>query len=509
MAERDGQGMDTDVFIDLVDAADTPPELVDAPLTEEDLATPEEGLERRDQEPKRVIVIGGGMAGLVTAFELARQGHQPIVLEAQNRVGGRVYTLRNFAPGLYAEAGAMRIPRIHDLTLGYCEHFGLTLRPFMMGNPKGIVHIGGERMTAEDIAAEPGRLPFEVAEHERGRTVGEMWEEATRDLRQMVAEDSEAAWAQIVKDYDQYSLREFLVLKGFSEGAIEMYGVLNFVESDMNNAVVEELREDLGKAFEDMQEIVGGMDLLPNAFYREVQDRMRFGAEVFAIDQDTDSVTVHYKTESGRFSVRGDYAVCTLPFSVLRNVEMITPFSREKQRAIRQLNYSASTKILFQVRERVWETDDGIYGGATVTDLPIRRINYPTPDPTTERGVLLASYTWSQDAARWGAMDEETRLEQALDDVVQIHPRIREVYEVGASHAWYGDRFANGAFALFAPEQQTQLQADIVKPEGRIYFAGEHCSLHHAWIQGALESGIRAAREIHEAPLHARVSEHA
>ena len=73
------------------------------------------------------------------------------------------------------------------------------------------------------------------------------------------------------------------------------------------------------------------------------------------------------------------------------------------------------------------------------------------------------------------------------------------MFEVGASHAWYDDRWARGAFALFEPEQQTQLQADIVKPEGRVYFAGEHSSLYHAWIQGALESGIRAAREIHEA----------
>ncbi len=288
-------------------------------------------------------------------------------------------------------------------------------------------------------------------------------------------------------------------MKGFSEGAIEMYGVMNFVESDMNNAVVEELREDLGRAFEDMQEIVGGMDLLPRAFFGQLRERVRFGAEVHSIEQDAESVTVHFKTEAGHFSERADYAICAIPFSVLRQVEALTPFSREKQKAIRQLNYSASTKILFQVRDRVWEADDGIFGGASVTDLPIRRINYPTPDPTTSRGVLLASYTWSQDAARWGAMDEETRLEEALQDVARIHPRIRDVYEVGASHAWYDDRFANGAFALFQPEQQTQLQAAITQPEGRIHFAGEHCSLHHAWIQGALELGIRAAREIHEA----------
>jgi monoamine oxidase len=457
------------------------------------------GLGRREQTGKRVIIIGAGMAGLVAGYELARAGHDPLILEAQNRVGGRVYTLRKFAPGLYAEAGAMRIPRVHDLTLGYCEHFGLDLRPFLMGNPKGLVHVGGRRMTAEHAGLTPDDLGFAVADHERGRSAFDLWEEATKELRAMLEADPVAGWAHIVREYDSYTLREFLELKGFSEGAIEMYGVMNFVEAGINNAVTEEFREDFGKAYEDMQEIVGGSDNLPNAFYREIPDRIRFGAEVHAIDQDTDSVTVHFKTESGRYSVSGDYAIVTLPFSVLRQVEVMTPFSREKQRAIRQLNYSASTKVLFQVRERIWETDDGIYGGATVTDLPIRRMNYPTPDPTTSRGILLASYTWDQDAARWGAMDEETRLEEALDDVAKIHPRIRDVYEVGASHAWYDDRYANGAFALFEAGQQTQLQADIVKPEGRIHFAGEHCSLYHAWIQGALESGLLAARAIHEA----------
>jgi len=488
----------TDLPQDLPDPSPQPRPDAAPPLPSRVLDVPEHGLEPRAGERKRVVIVGAGMAGLVAGLELKRQGHEVVLLEAQNRVGGRVHTLRSFGPGLYAEAGAMRIPRAHDLTIRYCEEFGLPLRPFVMGNPRGLVHVGGVRMTMEEANARPSALAFDLAEHERGRTADELWGEAIGELRAVVERDGDAAWESIVRDYDKYSLYEFLRSRGWSGGAIEYFGVMNFLESDLYNAFVEVLREELGGAYVDMVEIAGGMDQLPDSFYRELRREIWLGAEVFAIDQDPGSVTVHYRTGAGRFTVTGDYLICTIPFSVLRHVEVLTPFSREKQRAIRQLNYHASTKILFQVRDRIWETEDGILGGATVTDLPIRRMNYPTPDPTIGRGVLLASYTWGQDALQWGAMDPATRQEEALDDVARIHPRIHEVYEVGDSYAWYGDRWARGAFAMFAPEQQTQLHDAIVRPEGRILFAGEHCSLYHAWIQGALESGIRAARQIHE-----------
>src|SRR5574341_997151 len=110
------------------------------------LALIHSGLPPRATRPKKVIVVGAGMAGLVAAYELMRAGHDPFLLEAQQRVGGRVYTLREpFTDGLYAEAGAMRIPKVHELTMAYVEKFKLKTSSFTMGNPKAYYFLHGHK----------------------------------------------------------------------------------------------------------------------------------------------------------------------------------------------------------------------------------------------------------------------------------------------------------------------------------------------------------------------------
>ena len=460
----------------------------------------ETGLQSRAPTPKKVIVVGAGMAGLVAAYELLRAGHEPLILEGQQRVGGRIYTMREpFTPGLYAEAGAMRIPRSHSLTMAYIAKFNLGVSPFTMGNPQAFFHLHGRRLRVADCEADPSCMGFDVAEHERGKTAGQLWEQALRPLADKVRAEGEAAWPAIVTQYDQYSTREFLEANHWSEGAIEMFGLLLNQEALMNASFVELLREELGNYYSDMVRIDGGMDRLPYAFLPALRDRIRFGAKMFAIDQSPEAVTVHYRTDTGRARISGDYAILTVPFAVMRHVEVVQPFSRPKQRAIRQLHYDASAKVFVQCRRRFWEEDDGIFGGGTVTDLAIRNIYYPDHGRETGRGVLLASYTWSEDAQRWGSLSPADRIVQALENVAAIHPQIMTEYEVGASKMWHDDEFAGGAFALFEPSQQTLLHAHIIAPEGRIHFAGEHTSLAHAWIQGAIESGLRAASEIHRA----------
>lgn len=455
----------------------------------------------KDGKPKKVIIVGAGLAGLSAGYELLRAGHEPLVLEAQQRVGGRIYTMREpFARGLYGEAGAMRIPRAHALTMAYIEKFGLQTADFPMGNPQAYVYVGGVKRRMTEILANPELMGFEISEIERGKISGLYWEETIRPLVEKVEKEGDVGWEQIYSQYDQYSVREFLELKGWSEGMIEMFGLLNNQEAMMNSSFLELFREDGGNYYTNMCQIVGGADHLPHAFLPELGSRLRYGAKMIAIDQTPDEVTVHYQTRSGRFAAHGDYAIITVPFPVLRHVEVLKPFSRAKQRAIRQLHYDASAKIFFQTRRRFWETDEGIFGGGTVTDLAIRNLYYTDYGKETGRGILLVSYTWSEDAQRWGSLLPHERIEQALENVAVIHPQIRDEFETGASHMWHDDPFAGGAFALFDPGQQTLLHDEIVKPEGRIHFAGEHASLYHAWIQGAFESGLRAAIAIHQSP---------
>ncbi|MFF0965799.1 flavin monoamine oxidase family protein [Streptomyces sp. NPDC003703] len=144
------------------------------------------------------------------------------------------------------------------------------------------------------------------------------------------------------------------------------------------------------------------------------------------------------------------------------------------------------------------------FGGGSTTDNPNRFTYYPShpAEGGTGGGVVLASYSWSDDAARWDSMPKTERYLYALRNLQALHGRRIEVFFTGrgATQSWARDPYAFGEAALYTAHQMTSFHLDASRPEGPVHFAGEHTSLKHAWIEGALESAVRAALAVHRAP---------
>ncbi|EKX60947.1 flavin monoamine oxidase family protein [Streptomyces ipomoeae] len=143
------------------------------------------------------------------------------------------------------------------------------------------------------------------------------------------------------------------------------------------------------------------------------------------------------------------------------------------------------------------------FGGGSVTDNPNRFLYYPSHRVEGgSGGVVLASYCWSDDAARWDSMPDAERYVYALRNLQAVHGRRIEVFFTGrgATQSWARDPYAFGEAAIYTAHQMTSFHLDVSRPEGPVHFAGEHTSLKHAWIEGALESAVRAALAVHQAP---------
>ena len=462
--------------------------------------------------PLDVVILGAGIAGLCAAYELERRGHRIVILEAETRhLGGRVRTLR-FEDGLYGEAGAMRIPERHELTRHYVKEMKLALRPFVQSNPRAYVHLRGRRERIENVRAlgslydlQPGEkdaVPDDLWARSVGRRVKALDDAARGDL------SADTPRTAAVRALDQMSLQQLLEAEGLSPEAIDFVASASGLGPELPTAATETLREEVKDVWSQrFDEIVGGSDRLPFALASALSFKPRMGCEVVAIEQDPlrRRAAAIYRERGKLGRVEGDAVLCTLPFPVLTRLQIDRTFSGPKQRAIRELSYDSSTKVLALTARRFWEVDDGIFGGGTYTDLPTGITYYPAdnaeardPAVSARPAVMLASYTWGQPARRLALLPHHERAALALGHLTRVHAQLADPQTVRRTASWSWDNhpWSGGAFAWFMPGQHSALYRHAVAPEGRVFFAGEHASLTHTWIQGALESALRAVREI-------------
>jgi monoamine oxidase len=357
-----------------------------------------------------------------------------------------------------------------------------------------IAHIRGSRFRLV-----PGgtTIPFDLTPREREAGFAGMPSLYLGEFMRQLGNPRKAGWPpEPLRDIDGITMKRLLQDLGASAAAIDIIeasslGLLGFgldSFSGLDGALTEAIST--GAPF---YEIVGGNDQLPAALKKKVKKAFKKESVVRRIEQNETSVTVTYSNSDGIQTITADRAVCTLPFPILKQIDVFPQFSEAKQRAINELPV---TRTFMEFRSRVWEQDrlDG-YG---ITDLEIQNTYSPTLTQPGTRGVL-ASYAGGQRALDLGAMSEEDRQDRVLSQSGDLFGGLDSRYRGGTSQVWHQDEWTRGAYAYFEPGQLTTLLPEARRAEGRIHFAGEHTSAWHGWMNGALESGNRAADEVNEA----------
>lgn len=457
--------------------------------------------------PKNVTIIGAGLAGLTAGSLLKAAGHKVTILEGTGRIGGRVYTLRKpFTPGNYLEAGAMRIPSDHVYVMEYIKKFKLPLEKFINLTPEDILYVNGIITRREIYSKNPDILNFPVLPSEKGKTAEQLVKWSTQPffdvLKNGTTEEKQSLLAILSKQSFADYFRKNIFDRNLSPAAVDMISTIMSMEGIPTISMVEVLFDffkNINSPGLKLYAIPGGNDLLTEAFLPMLKNEIFLNEIVSKIKPHEKGVTV-FSTNHVRKTNRAwqsDYLIITVPFTSLQyiQVEPVTAFSFKKRRAIISLNYATATKIGIEFKTRFWE-NNGNYGGQTVTDGPTGNSYYPSD---RRNNVVLASYTWGQNTLIWDAMSEEQRIERVMKFLAKIHGnQVYNQFVAGGSFSWSQMPIVGGDFCIFLPYQRFEFGSAIKQPEGKVHFAGEHTSPHHGWMEGAIESGIRAAFEINE-----------
>jgi monoamine oxidase len=447
------------------------------------------GVRAQSAAPGRrdVLVLGAGMSGLTAALALLRQGHNVTVLEYQQRIGGRLHSLA-LKDGQFSEAGGGHFRSSMPYVLSYIRHFGLPVISMNDGLPRYMFE--GKTGNGADVA----NWPWDLHKEERGVTVSSTLNRYLykAGLDSDTVLDKRWPDPEALDRLDRITLGELIKAVGASDGFCRMLDAHGGTFTSKSHALgaIPDLAYHFGD--QNLFRVAGGNNRLPVALANAIgRDRIVLGAQVASIDQSGSRLRVAVR--DGR-EFAGDEIVSTIPFSVMADIEVRPAWSATKARMFAEIGWDKTVKVIMQTKSPSWLAK-GVHGWPMAGgDRPWERVIDITGNEPGGRGnTFLYINGFNSDA--FLSRPRESRAREVVELFRQDMPDLIDEVLMVEEFAWTEQPWIKGSFGG-TPVGGGWMVKEWSKPEGRIHFAGDFTTLKTGWVEGAIESGLRAARQI-------------
>ena len=474
----------------------------------------------------RVVVLGGGIAGMVAAYELRALGYECMVLEARERPGGRNWTVRGgdtvrltdgsvqtctWQKGHYQDFGPARLPSTHSNILRYCRTLGVDLQVEVNMTRSALLQ-------NDDALGGRPQVMRQVENDTRGH-VSELLAKSIHQGaldQQLTAEDRDRMLSFLrlygpLDKADQYAGSEragYATLPGAGRQVatistpIDMHSLLD--AAFWRGILIDEVFDQQATMFQPM----GGMDRIAYAFAGSLGKIVHYNAQVSGLHKTANGVRVTYSEAGTEKQTEAAFCICTLPLNLLRSIP--NDLSAPYKKVLEECTYAGSYKIAWESR-RFWEQEYNIYGGLEFLTTGCSPIWFPSSGMLTERGVLVSGYA-DETTMPFGKLSLAEKLAESRKSVEKLHPGHGKELEKPIYVGWQRVPHNEGSWIRaytrqdgesFAGTEAAGLKTNpgydtLIEPDGPIVFAGDHISHLVAWQEGAIVSALRAVGQVSE-----------